>query len=623
MDFTQYEALVNSLNFGKKLPTAIYIHNSGISFLPEKLNTLVNNISEALGISENWNIAKFAKRDFKLTLLSYPDFESYPYPALQKSYTINLENLSLREANYAESDNPPILHRRETFLAPGDERITEYSVFTKEGENIGLYENTKIIGFKTSWERLIKRKGYFLDAKGHIFPLSEKTVQESEASTDGTIDRHKTAISRDKLSTPMFLLSQKGFLNGQHSVLDYGCGLGDDLRELEAHDIECMGWDPVHRPDVDIENCDIVNLGFVINVIEDRHERSETLSKAFEYADKLLLVSAMLGNEKVYERFKPFKDGVITARNTFQKYYTQGELKQYIEDTLDNSAIALGPGVFIVFKDKIEEQSFLLEKQRIRRQWNQITTRVAKPIEKKQAKALYEKHQPLFDDFWYTTLELGRLPLNDEFEQTEQLRQVAGSHNKALSICKQYFEEEDYSQARTARIEDLSVYFALGFFRKRDAYIRMPISLQRDIKEFFGSYTAARDAGKELLFSLANPEVIYDACVRAHETLPASQLNEQHDFIFHKDYLDLCPAVLRTYIGCATQMYGELAEVSLIKAHILSGKVTLMVFDDWEKDTPMLTERIKIKMREQDIDFFDYVGDYAPQPLLNKDCFEV
>ena len=68
-------------------------------------------------------------------------------------------------------------------------------------------------------------------------------------------------------------------------------------------------------------------------------------------------------------------------------------------------------------------------------------------------------------------------------------------------------------------------------------------------------------------------------------------------------------------------MYGELDEVSLIKAHIQSGKVTLHVYDDWEKEIPMLTERIKIKLREQDIDFFDYAGDFQPQALTNKTDF--
>ena len=83
----------------------------------------------------------------------------------------------------------------------------------------------------------------------------------------------------------------------------------------------------------------------------------------------------------------------------------------------------------------------------------------------------------------------------------------------------------------------------------------------------------------------------------------------------------MCPVELRVYVGCASQIYGELDNVSLIKAHIFSGKVSLMVYDDWEKDVPLLTERIKIKMREQDIDFFDYVGNFEPQPLINKSSY--
>jgi len=31
-----------------------------------------------------------------------------------------------------------------------------------------------------------------------------------------------------------------------------------------------------------------------------------------------------------------------------------------------------------------------------------------------------------------------------------------------------------------------------------------------------------------------------------------------------------------------------------------------MRYDDWEKDEPLLMEGIKIKMRERDVDFFEY-----------------
>ncbi|MEH6550640.1 MAG: DNA phosphorothioation-associated putative methyltransferase [Pseudomonadales bacterium] len=622
MIFSEYAELVKSIAYGKQLPEALYLHKDSIEGIPIELQRFLKKVAIALKIGgSQWNVLKLYKRDFRLSLLNYPTFFDYPYPALHQSHTIDLTKLSLRKANYDKSDNPPILHRRETFLHPDNPLIEELHQFTLEGEDIGLYENTRIIGFKQSWARLIKRKGYYLDESGHLKPLDHKRPQVDQPDFDGEIQRHRTALSRDKLSYPMFLIAQRGYLDGRFSTLDYGCGKGDDLREFESHGIECIGWDPVHRPDTDIEPCDIVNLGYVINVIEDKEERKETLIRAYSYAQKLLVVSAMLGNERVYERFKPFKDGVITSRNTFQKYYAQGELQQYIESSLETNAIALSPGIFVVFKDKIEEQNFLVERQSRKHQWRQISSRPPKIMETKQAKDLFEKNQVLFEDFWYTTLDLARLPANDEFENHAQIKQLIGSHTRALSLCMQHFDTSQFDQAQQERKDDLLVYFALSFFKRRDAYVRMPTSLQRDIKAFFGQYSKARDLGKELLFSVSDTEVIYSSCLTAHGSLPASQLNGQHDLIFHKQYLKQCPKELRVYIGCATQLYGELEDVSLIKAHIGSGKVSLMVYDDWNKDKPLLKERIKIKMRDQDIDFFDYYGPFSPQPLDNKTTF--
>ena len=622
MDFSSFQKLVKSITIGKHLPDAIYLHKSSLIHIHDELTELTYRISKALKIPDNsWDLVKFNKRDYKLSLLSYPTFFEEPYPALHKSYTIDLSKLSMREANYSASENPPILHRRETFIEPNHPQINFFESFTKEGEEIGLYENTRTIGFKQSWHRLIKRKGYFLDAEGYLKKKQDISILDNSNPFTGGIERHKTAISRDKLSVPMFFIAQRGFLNGSYSILDYGCGRGDDLRELEANQIDCNGWDPVHRPDTDIEPCDIVNLGFVINVIEDKDERIETIQRAYSYANKLMIVSAMLGNERVYERFTAYNDGVITSRNTFQKYYTQGELQNFIESNLNETAIALAPGVFAVFKDKIEEQSYLLERQKTRYQWKQLSSKPQTEVTIKKTKELFDKNIEIFQDFWQTTLDLGRLPANDEFEQSLQLRQVTGSLNKALTVCKRHLNPNDYLKAQELEADNLLVYFALSFFKKRDAYIRMPQSIQRSVKAFFDSYSKARDLGKELLYSISNPESIYDACIEAHNSLPASQLNGQHDLILHKDFLNMCPKLLRVYVGCALQMYGELNEVSLIKVHILSGKVSLMVYDDWNKDIPLLKERIKIKMRDQDIDFFDYYGDYQPQPLLNKQDF--
>jgi len=53
---------------------------------------------------------------------------------------------------------------------------------TEEGEAAGLYENSRMIGFKNSWERLIEKHGYEL-VDGRLFRSSvfvENTKQESE-----------------------------------------------------------------------------------------------------------------------------------------------------------------------------------------------------------------------------------------------------------------------------------------------------------------------------------------------------------------------------------------------------------------------------------------------------------
>ena len=151
MDYKEYKALVDQIKIGKQLPDSIYVHNSSLSGIPEKLTTITIKIADLLKISDDaWNIVKFNKRDFKLSLLSYPTFESYAYPALDHSFTINLAKLSVREASYKESINPPILHRKETFVSDDYPLREEFCGITKEGESIGLYENTRTIGFKQS-----------------------------------------------------------------------------------------------------------------------------------------------------------------------------------------------------------------------------------------------------------------------------------------------------------------------------------------------------------------------------------------------------------------------------------------------------------------------------------------
>lgn len=628
MEFSLYKDFIQHMEYGKLLPDARYIHIDLLSFVPQPVLELLVCLQKELTLQDfKFNVLKFHTRDFKISLLHYPTFFDESYPALAKSCTIDLVRNKHRIMSFEDSNNPPILHRKETFLPPDHPFIPEFSAITKEGEAVGLYENTKQIGFKQNWERLIKRKGYQL-VKGRLVKVSEigsKSKNEIEAQKNTAeevqVERHKTAIDRHKLSAPMVSLARHGFLDKKYSIFDYGCGKGDDLRELQAHGLDAIGWDPAYFPELEKKKQDVVNLGFVINVIEDPKERQDCLLDAYRLTKKLLVVSAMLGGPSIVAQFTPHGDGIITSRNTFQKYYTQTELKHYIEQTLKIIPVATGPGIFFVFKDPIEEEEFLVKKEHRKIEWLKLSSKTPKTKKQKEKDKLtfYEKNREIIDEFYTLCLDLGRVPTALECEFSDQIKRVFGSITKAYDFLVEQHGTELFEKAKQIRTEDLKVYFALSFFSKRKPLIKMPSSLKQDIKAFFGTYTDALDESKKLLFSVGNPEVIFKACEYAANELNIGYLEHDHNLQLHVSLLHQLPAVLRVYVGCATQLFGDIEEADLLKIHIRSGKVTLLKYDDFEdKPLPELKQRIKIKLREQQIDFFDYGEEFEPQPLYLK-----
>lgn len=615
MDAKTFQNLVGEVAIGKKVPDAIYIHESAFPELPASLCSVIMAIGKALKVPrESWNIVKLSRKQFSLSLLSYPTFFQESYPPLRQSISVDLEKLSHNVTDYSGYDNPPILHRKETMITAEHPMYEHFQQLTSEGEQAGLYENSRHIGFKASWESIIQANGYEL-VDGRLFRNSSlmSTLPVKKISRD------KTAIVRYALSAPMKMLAKCGFLEGQYSIFDYGCGRGDDLRELEAHGLDALGWDPNFLPDAEKVPAALVNIGFVINVIEDRNERADALQGAWQLTERLLVVSAMLANENYLAKFTPYKDGIITSRNTFQKYYTQSELKLFIELTLEVNAIAVAPGIFFIFKDEELEQQYLLSKHKRSNTWQyKAATTSTKQVKNE---LLFTKHKVLFESFWKNCLALGRCPVKHEFTQSEELISVAGSINKAFRVCKKYFSEEDLHAARNARIEDLLVYFAVSCFSKRKPYKSQPEQIKRDVKAFFDTNKNAQEQATQLLFKIADIELIGNECLMANKTLPASvlhyELDTLHSLTFHKNYLEHLSPVLRIYVSAALQLYGELDDIQLLKIHVTSGKLTLLGFEDFDtSDHPKLKERVKIKMADQDVDFFDYVSTHDGAPTL-------
>ena len=75
-------------------------------------------------------------------------------------------------------------------------------------------------------------------------------------------------------------------------------------------------------------------------------------------------------------------------------------------------------------------------------------------------------------------------------------------------------------------------------------------------------------------------------------------------------------------MGCAELLYGDLQQVDVLKLHKRSGKITLLVYDDFEDHSlPILQTRIKVNLRTQTIDIFDHQALRQQQLLYFKERY--
>lgn len=608
---------------GKQVGAHIYWHYELTIAQPAEVQAFVADAEEIAGLvaGEHYNIVKYPKSGSMLSLLWYPDFFDAPFPALKWGWTINCISRLVKHRSYSESLNAPILHRKELFLPLEHPRHDDYVALTRSAELLGLFENSRNIGFRLAWKSLINERGYYLE--GHKFlPFSNEDGHFfSESSNDSNLNkivrRHLTALSRHNLSAPMQALARFNFLDGKKSVFDYGCGKGDDIRNLQANNILTAGWDPYFLPDGPRQAADIVNLGFVINVIENLEERLEALKGAYFLAKELLVVSAMLYNQNSFKGQR-LNDGVLTARSTFQKYFTQTELKEFIDDALTAESIPVGPGIFFVFKNTEAEQRFLLSRQRSKSNLLHLSKREeAAPRTAVRDKKQQDRLNAItsLKTLW---LRLGRQPNKDEIEDIIQLNTTFGTLGKAIRFLLDETDSDLLNRAKHNRISDLLVYLSLYIFSQRKIYKNLDSIFQVDIKVFFGSYAKAIEQGRALLFSIADTQAIESACKIASQQ-GLGYYDEKHALHLPTQLVERLPPLLRVYIGCAAMLYGDIASADMIKIHIASGKLTLLRYDDfYGSPLPMLIERVKIKFRSLDFDFFSYGEEYEPSYLYLK-----
>lgn len=613
---------------GKVVLSSRYLHIEAIDLLGKPEAEVIEQAERLAQISRgiDYNVVRISIDLASASFLRYPRFFEVPFPELEASWRIELNGpKQVRTRNYADSLNPPILHRKELLLPTEHEAIARFKALTNSAEALGLFDDPSRIGFRNQWERLIANKGYRLI--GHEFvPLGNDISDVDEVNDFSATDevrRHLTALVRYGFSAPVQMLARFGLLDGSRSIFDYGCGRGDDLRGLHENGIQAQGWDPHYAPDNSKLPAHIVNLGFVINVIEDINERIEALQGAYSLAQELLVVSVMLANQYATGG-KPFRDGVMTSRGTFQKYFTPNELKIFIEQHLHEESIPVSPGVFFIFKDKDAEQRFMIGRSRSRSNLLRVAMqaqRAYKPNKAERDLARYAENQVLLDSLWQQWLEAGREPDKSEVRSMPQLLEVFGSLPKALRFLRSHKDEAILDATHQLKKDDLLVYFALGMFEKRKPYRHLESHLQRDIKAFFVDYGSAQLAARELLFSISQPELLDAACRDAASEGLGWHIEEE-SLQLHSSLVERLPPILRVYVGCGAALYGDINSADLVKIHIRSGKLTLMRFDDFlNKPIPKMTHRVKILFRRQEFHLFEYGEEYESPNLYLKSRF--
>jgi DNA phosphorothioation-associated putative methyltransferase len=620
MNLESHRYYVEAIGYGKKLPGATYLFRPKKEDVCRELWETISRAETAARPDSSWNLLKIHKDQVAITFLTYPEFETDPHPALAESTKINLNAGSVVQTDFRQRVNPPILHRKETFLPPNDPRISCYAGLTKQEEEAGLYREPSRIGLRVQWLALMKRLN--LDYEGHT--LISRSIQRHKLEPQNgeklDVARHRTAIKRYDLSKPVKQLLERGLFRKNETFFDYGCGHGMDVEALQNLGYRASGWDPAFRPNASKVPAAVVNLGYVLNVIEDPSERIAALREAYSLAQRLLLVSTMVMGQENSAHTRAFRDGFLTKTNTFQKFYAPGELEGFIEETLDREANTLGLGICVVFRKDHDAELFEADRRRRRIDWTDISTQLrfsTPPLRAGRSVSRYDLNKELFDRFWKTLIELGRSPGPGEFDQLSEVKKAGGGINRALSLVVSHNGEQLWQLARKARTEDVLVYLAMTRFRKRFLRREIPLRIKHDIRSFFGDLITAQNKASDLLFAAGDPGEIELAC----EGVEIGW--QDHDaLIIHRSLFDKLPPLLRVYVHCAAHRYGDPSQADLIKIHKHSGKVTFQHYDDFDgKPLPELQTRIKVNLRTLFVEVFDYSIGPTTQLLYFKDRF--
>ena len=419
-----------------------------------------------------------------------------------------------------------------------------------------------------------------------------------------SIARHRTAIRRFQYSKPISLAMTHHLIRDDCTILDYGCGRGEDVSLLRKNGLKADGWDPYFRPDGPLKPADVVNLGYVLNVIENPTERTETLRKAYDLARRTLVVAVRV--DQSLDKGIPFQDGLITSRGAFQKLYSQSEFRQFVGETLGVRAHVAGLGVSYAFKEKTEEEKYVADTA-FRRTVNYQKNAVEEFEGDELGAALIERVR-----------QMGRLPLDEEFNDYAALEENFGSRSRIARLVWKSVHPETLDEVQKQRRDELLV--ALAMIRLQGSkgmlFKMLPTDVQADIKSLWTTYQQSLKESEGFLFGMGKPELVKAAIdgVEFGKKLP-------EDFYFHLSQEPMLPPLLRLIVFAARQIVGDV-ECDLIKMTTDGRKVSFLRYPDFDRvPHPELNYSVKVYLPKAAHSFRDYAESTNPPLLHRKEVF--
>lgn len=271
----------------KKVFKKLYVQKNYVNSLPQKAKNLYEQALSFCPEDFNWNIINVNLSEKRVNFSRYSNFDEDEHPELLEYILVDLKNRRVKRKR-ASSNNPPILHRKETFVEADYPFYEEFKELTKQEDEAGLYRRDFLnkIGFKKFWEGLLSSKGLMI--KDH------KVKKASGGSQSFLFDFlpinvSKTAISRKDPSLPARISVEQGLIHGK--VFDWGRGKGADIEYFRSQGIEVQGWDPAYKKDTPPESFEPgsfhwVQLSYVLNVIPEKDTRMEILKEIYEFLPK-------------------------------------------------------------------------------------------------------------------------------------------------------------------------------------------------------------------------------------------------------------------------------------------------------------------------------------------------